>query len=411
MRFCLCFTLVLAGCAEIQYAASGGGGGDQGGGAGTGSGANGGMGGAQGGAGGSGGAGGGPCDPTEIEVCDGVDNDCNGVADDPPGGTGQLCGECTWLTHAGKLYVACAANMAHIDSLECPAGTELVVLQDAAEQTALDPLIPGAMEGGYVNLRQTDLAPHLVSSWSWLDREGMPPSWANGEPDDYDELEPVGIENDQEQCAALYRFGGNVGLADVPCDNFAEYFLCEQSAPSCIAGAQCARSEGCRGVFDCNLPEGAQCVPSPAGETCNGLDDDCNGTVDDSSCSCVPFNGPLGQSYKRCLFTTQLVNAQCGPGYRLAFPNDAAELTLLTGNLGGANRWWSAFQPTDQLTLLGGWVGFDGTPVPPATWNAGQPSDGADNLENGEQQCARMTSNGAADTECTDTYGYLCEEL
>lgn len=407
---CLFFALALVGCAEIQYAPTGGGAGGSGvGGASTT--ASGGMGGAaDGGAGAMGGAGGAPCVPTGDETCNGLDDDCNGVTDDPPGGAGQLCSGCTWLSHAGKLYVACAANMAPIDSLECPGGTELVVLQDAAEQSALSPLVPGALEGGYVNLRQADLSPHLVSSWSWGGREGMPPAWGNGQPDDYDKLEPVALENDQEQCAALYRLGSVVELADVPCDGFAEYFLCEQTAPGCIAGTACLVAEGCKGVFDCDLPEGAQCVASPANETCNGLDDNCDGSVDDASCSCVAFSGPAGGSYKRCLFNTQLKDAQCGPGYRLAFPNDAAELSLLSNNLGGGDRWWGAYQPTDETAIDGGWRGLDGTPVSLTVWNSGQPDDG-NQTENGFQQCVRVTSGGASDESCSAMYGYLCEEL
>jgi hypothetical protein len=75
----------------------------------------------------------------------------------------------------------------------------------------------------------------------------------------------------------------------------------------CRAGYQICRTDG-SGYGECS----GEVLPSP--ETCNGLDDDCDGTVDDNACSfaeechlirdtyrcCIPFGWNAGGDCSQC---------------------------------------------------------------------------------------------------------------
>ena len=136
-----------------------------------------------GGAGGSGG--GGPCVPT-TETCNGADDDCDGIVDEPAGSAvGPACG-CTWSTYAGKLYALCPTTTGVAQS--CPGGTDLVVLEDAAEQTFVTGLftsVHGTTTYGfaYVSLVQSPSSNDRVGGWAWVGGEGMPIPWGNGQVD------------------------------------------------------------------------------------------------------------------------------------------------------------------------------------------------------------------------------------
>jgi len=407
---CWVLAALAVGCARIEFSVNGGSGGGEpaaGGGAQPIGGENNAGGGGETTSGGGGG--GGPC-PGVPETCNGIDDDCNGIADDPPGGMGSLCAGCNWLTYDAKLYVSCPNGGVDPANANCPTGMEIVVLQSQAELDALNPIVSVS---SFVAFRQADSSPDRTAGWAWTQRTGMPPPWADGQPDDYGSLEPVRFETGPEDCAGLYRIGDIVDFSDAPCVGGFHEVLCEQVSDECIPDAPCLLAEGCQGVSDCTRAPGDQCVAAGVAEKCNGLDDNCNGTVDENVCGCTNFTDAFtGRVYRRCDFAVVAENTHCGPGFRPAYLTEASEVSFADSLIGaGDSLWMGLYQETPAATLTEGWVHFDGQPLTAPFWAGSQPNDGTDDVETGEQNCASLVSGGAHDTDCAALQGYLCEEL
>jgi hypothetical protein len=126
---------------------------------------------------------------------------------------------------------------------------------------------------------------------------------------------------------------------DNDCDGVVDSLVCScQSGRDCYLGAPYTNGVGvCRpGTFDCSKPLGSTCVGVDLGgvETCNGLDDDCNGAVDDNlpgTAPCAP--GVCSSQFRAC---TNGVEAACTlsaiPGYQ---PSEACG-DQLDNNCNGA---------------------------------------------------------------------------
>ncbi len=370
-----------------------------------------------GGAGGSGG--GGPCVPT-TETCNGADDDCDGIVDEPAGSAvGPACG-CTWSTYAGKLYALCPTTTGVAQS--CPGGTDLVVLEDAAEQTFVTGLftsVHGTTTYGfaYVSLVQSPSSNDRVGGWAWVGGEGMPIPWGNGQPDDYHVAEPAMIENHDDDCGAIAATAtGLVLFADAPCgaSTASAYVACEQTGTTCTSGSACLVAEGCTGTFDCTKPEGQRCVAQPKADTCNGLDDDCDGQVDGANgnaCSCTTHTAASGLVYRRCAQDEALSNVHCGPGFKLATPDLASEVAFVQSLIQGApGSYIGAFQSVPAAGASESWTWLDRSAIPLFYWGTNEPNDGG-LPESDKHNCMRAASDGWHDGECTQSLSYICEAL
>lgn len=165
------------------------------------------------------------------------------------------------------------------------------------------------------------------------------------------------------------------------------------------------------GGEDCD--DTARKVFPGAGESCNGMDDDCDDVIDDSaSCPC-PVEHYEGSTYQFCPFADTWENAAAAcdvTGYHLVEINDAGENSTIYNLISVAaptKPWWIGF--SDQATE-GVWV-WEGAGVSRYTnWAAKEPSNDAGSTDcaeiNGYYPTYKETWN---DTYCDYSAYYICE--
>ena len=156
------------------------------------------------------------------------------------------------------------------------------------------------------------------------------------------------------------------------------------------------------------LPVDSCAALPPGTEACNGADDDCDGQVDEA-CPC-PVQVYGGHAYEFCTEVGRWTVARdaCAAhgGYHLATVSDAAENAWLTATAAAysGDPWWiGASDRDDEGTFT--WV--DGSPVGWAPWADGEPNDSWWN-----EDCVDLLIDGGGawnDENCQEFLNFVCE--
>jgi subtilisin-like proprotein convertase family protein len=209
------------------------------------------------------------------EVCDYVDNDCDGVTDDPFVEDGAYVTD----EHCGACNVPCANSIPNATAIVCD------------DQRELPQCIVGACAPGFVRLNDFQcIIPPSALCQPCRDDAACYGGWCRDIAGADYCTRSCGAEDDEDcpdgfVCAAHPETGEDVCLPqNGSCDCTAETEGARRSCSVENAFGTCFGFQRCQA----GTGWGACDASTPAPEVCNGVDDDCNGLADDD----VPVGVP-----------------------------------------------------------------------------------------------------------------------
>lgn len=316
-------------------------------------------------------------------TCDRVDDDCDGVVDDS--GACSLGGACTAFMAGGIAYQSCPLTT----GMEAWAGTcrrmgpgyDLAVFSSGTQQDGVRSELArlGLNDPHWIGVN--DFA--TSGTYVWRDRRaGLAPFFD-------------GSTDDPAKRCVVFRTTGS--YEELPCSD-TRRVLCAAD-PDVVCGG---REEG---------------------DACNGVDEDCDGQVDEGidcggrSCTSNTF---WDHVYYTCTDDRNASEAagDCDRemgGARLVTLDHGTEHTFV-GGITGADALFALRQAAEQSGPAVGWTWPDtvveyGTPamVGVYPWGSGEPND-RNNNENNEENCGVLRGDDAFDDRpCGDRSDFLCE--
>ncbi len=221
--------------------------------------------------------------PDRNEVCNGIDDDCDGTIDE------DGC-PCAMRTYDDHRYGFCQSSTWFSAAEEgcVRAGYDLASIGDADENAWMVDSADDISHQSRFFVGLSDRAQE--GSWSWVSGEALSyTNWATDEPNNFG----------NEDCGELTVSGGSRGhWNDVGCGVW-RAFVCESPGEptawfadvdgdgfgdvDSVVYANAAPEDHVSNAADCDDDAPAR-FPT-AEETCNGIDDDCDGVVDDNVAS------------------------------------------------------------------------------------------------------------------------------
>jgi len=272
------------------------------------------------------------------EACppDGVDQDCNGVVDDVPGGCGtctpEVCNglddDCNGMIDDATAIFPCPTTAPNPAGCQCPSGKSCSSVAD----------LPSCWCPGGCGLAVGECRPGVLSctggKLQCTGGAGPMTEICDGKDNDCDSVidgftracYPAGVPGCDPAagtCQGICHLGVEICprlTAPAASNTFGACMGAVQPAQEICNGVD----DDCNGVID-DVPGGCgtTCIPKP--EICNGIDDNCNGIVDDNPAgdgdACVvgfdPAKAGVGickAGHKRCLAGTFVCEGEVPPG-------------------------------------------------------------------------------------------------
>ncbi|MEQ1502518.1 MAG: MopE-related protein [Myxococcota bacterium] len=174
---------------------------------------------------------------------------------------------------------------------------------------------------------------------------------------------------------------------------------------SAVGAASCAGVGFGLPIDDCD--DGRASVRPGAVEACDGLDQDCDGFVDDGACDC-PVEAVDHTAWQVCLGGASWADARdrCEEdGYALAILDEQGQQDSMFAVVAPyGTEFWIGLGD-DELEGAFAWVNED--PVAYDNWRAGEPNDGGGPTY--DEDCVEMESSGLWDDQpCEQFQPYAC---
>ena len=357
--------------------------------------------------------------PGATEVCDEVDNDCDGSTDD-----GAAAPQSWYADDDGDSYgdpdisvEDCDAPSGYVDNDEdCDDGNNTISPDGTEVCNGEDDDCDGSVDEGVSSL---DIF------YADDDGDGF------GDPDDTTEAceAPSGYAEDDSDCDDSDAdvnpdadevcneidddCDGDIDADDSDLDASTEdtYYADDDAdgyGDPDFSTTACSDPSGYTDD-DTDCDDGDSDINPAASEDCNGLDDDCSGYADDGGvcpCSVETYDG---HPYMFCEYSESWTNAQaeCSSyDYHMLTIDDSSEDTWTdtTADSYSTSKWWIGI---NDISSESTWVWEDGSSSSYTNWGSGEPNNSGGNEDCG--QLNRFTNGTWNDEPCASAFYYICE--